>query len=44
MENINFTPEYILHMKEALKEVFYIEEVKEIEIPDSTELLNFLLN
>jgi len=42
MENYNFSPEYISHMKEALKEEFYVEEIEEILISDNTELLNFL--
>jgi hypothetical protein len=42
MENYNFLPEYISHMKEALKEEFYVEKIEEILIPDNTELLNFL--
>lgn len=45
MENYNFSPEYISHMKEALKEEFYIIDIVEEEvIPNNTELLNFLKN
>lgn len=43
MENYNFSPEYVSHMKEALKEEFYVIDIEEEKvIPDNTELLNFL--
>ena len=42
MENYNFSPEYITHMKESLKEELYVEEPIEKEITDNTDLLNFL--
>lgn len=42
MENYNFSPKYIKHMKDALKEEFCIIDVEEKTFSDNKDLLEFL--